>query len=87
MSQQEQEPAQKEPAQEPAQKEPTKKTKPDQHPLLAPSNTTQNAALLSNELREWNHAEEGTEEEDLQFLYPSLNDPQFARNIAQPSTM
>ena len=83
MSQQEQEPAQKEPAQEPAQKEPTKKTKPDQHPLLAPSNTTQNAALLSNELREWNHAEEGTEEEDLQFLYPSLNDPQFARNIAQ----
>ena len=75
-----QEPIQ-EPIQAPALKEPTKKTT---HPLLrgaAPS-TNPNAALLSNELREWNQPEEGGEE-SLQFLYPSLNDPQFAQNIAQ----
>ena len=72
--------------QEPA---PPKKTKPNQHPLLRGPPANPNAALLSNELREWNQAEEQQEEEqeeqqeDLQFLYPSLNDPQFARNIAQ----
>jgi superfamily II DNA or RNA helicase len=70
-------------SQPPAPKNPT-------HPLLRGANPganpNANAALMSNELREWNHERGGVEgegEEDLQFLYPSLNDPQFARNIAQ----
>jgi superfamily II DNA or RNA helicase len=43
-----------------------------------------NAANAANELREWTQPHGGKEaEEDLHFLYPSLNDPQFALNIAQ----
>ena len=49
--------------------------------------TNLNAALLSNELREWNQSQRGERgekgEESLQFLYPALSDPQFAMNIAQ----
>ena len=60
--------------------------KPSKHPLLRPNpNPTPNAVLLSNELQEWkqpNAANPG-EEEGLEFLYPTLNAPEFALNIAQ----
>jgi len=46
---------------------------------------TLNAALLSNELLEWNQNQGDKNQggEDLSFLYPSLNDPQFSMSIAQ----
>ena len=52
------------------------------HPLLRmhSQHATPNAALQSNELMEWAQAEE---DDGLQFLYPTLNDPEFALNIAQ----
>ena len=63
--------------------DPTKKSKQVvRHPLLRmhSQHATPNAALQSNELMEWAQAEE---DDGLQFLYPTLNDPEFALNIAQ----
>jgi hypothetical protein len=59
--------------------------KPSKHPLLRPNPNNPNAVLLSKELQEWNHdaANPGEEEEGLEFLYPTLNAPEFALNIAQ----
>lgn len=54
------------------------------HPLLdnpSSSKTTPNAAMLSNEILQWNA--QTPEEEPLGFLYPTKNDPNFALNIAQ----
>ena len=60
------------------------------HPLLRVNpnpNPNPNAVLQSNELLEWNSgdsADAGKEEEEgLEFLYPTLNNPAFALNIAQ----
>ena len=54
------------------------------HPLLGLNpNPTPNAVLQSAELLERNQRHEEKEEEDLRFLYPTLNDPDFALNIAQ----
>ena len=45
-------------------------------------NPKPNAALQHNELLEWNRMQHG-EQRSLEFLYPTLNDPEFALNIAQ----
>jgi superfamily II DNA or RNA helicase len=58
------------------------------HPILLanqdppPPNPSPNAGLQHNELQEWNHGEE-EKDEGLAFLYPTLNAPEFALNIAQ----
>jgi len=57
---------------------PNKKSKQAQHPVLR-SSTEQSIEAL-----EWHmHGEESKSEEDLNFLYPTLNNPNFALNIAQ----
>lgn len=78
--QQQQQPVEEEPVEEPVE-EPAvskKKQKPAQHPLL------RSPEQQSIEVLEWNQATESKEGgEGLQFLYPTLNDPNFALDIAE----
>jgi superfamily II DNA or RNA helicase len=90
-----QEPVQQEPALLPPKPNPNPNPNPNPkpkpkpaHPLLMnpTPNPKPNAALQRNELLEWNrmqHGEQHSEKEGLEFLYPTLNDPEFAVNIAQ----
>jgi hypothetical protein len=55
----------------------SKKKSKQGHPLL------RSLSQQSNEVLEWNQGGISAGEEPLQFLYPTLNDPNFALNIAE----
>lgn len=67
---------------------PNPKSKQAQHPLLRANpdpilNPKPNVTLQSNELLEWTTHQGLKATDGLEFLYPTLNDPEFALNIAQ----
>jgi hypothetical protein len=62
---------------EPTKPATKKKQKPAQHPLL------RSPDQQSIEVQEWNQTEANEGGEGLQFLYPTLNNPNFALDIAE----
>ena len=74
-------------SQQQSQPDPVIKPSKHVHPILLanqdlPPNLNPNAGLQHSELQEWNRGEE-EKDEGLAFLYPTLNAPEFALNIAQ----